>query len=112
MEFAMEQVVSATDIRIHFGEFMRRAVEGKETIIVERGGKPQVVILSIEEYIQLKATQETEPSWEEQVRHARERILTELGDRALPPPEEMIRQMREERTGQMMEVLSEFHHMR
>lgn len=108
----MEQVVSATEARIHLGELMRRVADGQETIIVERGGKPQVVILSVEQYIQLRASQEKEPSWDEQIRQARERILAELEDRTLPPPEEIIRQMRGERTAQMMEVVNESHHLR
>jgi prevent-host-death family protein len=112
MEVIMEQVISATEARIHFGELMRRAIDARETIIVEKGGKPQVVILSIEQYTQLKALHETEPSWQEQVRQAREQIIAELGDRTLPPPEEIIRQMREERTVDMMEAINEFHHMR
>jgi prevent-host-death family protein len=32
---------------------MRRAVERDETIIVERGGKPMVVVMSIDEYERL-----------------------------------------------------------
>lgn len=107
----MEQVISATEARIHLGELMRRAVEGQETIIVERGGKPQVVILSVEQYTQLKAAQEIVPSWEEQVQQTRERILKELGDRILPPAEALIRQMRGEATADMMEVINEFHHL-
>jgi len=34
----MARRVSATEARIRFGELMRRAVEDKEAIIVERGG--------------------------------------------------------------------------
>jgi prevent-host-death family protein len=43
----MEHVVSATEARIHFGELMRRAVEKQVPTIVERGGEPHVVILSV-----------------------------------------------------------------
>ena len=40
----MVRRVSATEARIRFGELMRRAVEDKEAIIVERGGKPLSLI--------------------------------------------------------------------
>jgi len=40
--------VSATEARIWFGELMRRAVEDKEAIVVERGGKPYVALVSVE----------------------------------------------------------------
>ena len=36
----MARRVSATEARIRFGELMRRAVEDKEAIIVERGESP------------------------------------------------------------------------
>jgi hypothetical protein len=41
-------------------------------------------------------------SWKELVHRARERIRAELGERALTPPEEVIRQMREERDAQLL----------
>jgi prevent-host-death family protein len=47
--------MTATEARVGFGEMMRRAVEQDETIIVERGGRPMVVVLSIEEYERLAA---------------------------------------------------------
>jgi prevent-host-death family protein len=54
----MQRVVSATEARTRLGELMRRAVEGHETIIVERRGKPRVVILSVEEYQRLRKRQQ------------------------------------------------------
>ena len=93
----MEAVVSATEARIHFGELMRRVVEGQEAIIVERGGKPQVVVLSVAEYERLRAGQPEQLDWKTRLRQAREQIRADRGDRELPPPEEVIRQMREER---------------
>ena len=49
----MDDAVSATEARIHFGELMRRAVENRETIIVERGGQAHVVVMSVDEYERL-----------------------------------------------------------
>ena len=94
----MESVVSATEARIHFGELMRRVVEGQEAIIVERGGKPQVVVLSVAEYERLGDGQQRQPDWRTLLREAQEQIQAELAGRELrPSTEEVIRQMREER---------------
>jgi len=51
----MKRAVSATEARIHFGELMRHVVESQEPIIVERGGKPHVVVLSVDKYEDLLA---------------------------------------------------------
>jgi len=91
----MARRVSATQARIRFGELMRRAVEDKEAIIVERGGKPYVVLVSVEEYNRLKRGQAAS-GWEELLGEIR-RVRAPLVGRPLPPPEEVIRELREER---------------
>lgn len=98
----MKRMVSATEARIHFGELMRRVVESQEPVIVERGGKPHVVVLSVDKYEDLLAGQQEQEDWRELVQQAREQIRTELGERELPPPEEVLRQMREERDAQLL----------
>ncbi len=85
----MGRVVSATKARIHLGELMRQAVEGQEPIIVERGGKPHVVILSVADYKRLLNGQQR-ASWRELVDEARAEIGSDLGGRELPPPEEIL----------------------
>ncbi len=85
----MGRVVSATKARIHFGELMRQAVEGQEPIIVERGGKSHVVILSVANYERLLDGQQQE-SWRELVNGARAAIAADLGGRELPPPEGIL----------------------
>jgi prevent-host-death family protein len=97
----MEQTMTATDARIRFGEVLRRVSEEGQRIIVERAGQPKAVIISVAEYERLKAAQSRRKDWKEQVRQSRERIRAELGERELPPPEEIIRQMREERSEQL-----------
>ncbi|NOZ49408.1 MAG: type II toxin-antitoxin system Phd/YefM family antitoxin [Chloroflexi bacterium] len=99
----MGHVVSATEARIRFGELMRRAVESRETIIVERGGKSHVVVISIDEYERLLREQQGK-DWKGLVAQARAQIQTELGDRDLPPAEEIVRQVREERDAQLLAV--------
>jgi len=94
--------MSATDARIRFGELMRWVVENRKPVIVERGGKPHVVVLSVDEYERLAAGQEERSNWHDLVHRAREQIRAELGDRELMPPEELIRQMREERDAQLL----------
>lgn len=100
----MEHVVSATEARIRFGELMRRAVEGQEPIIVERAGTAEVVVLSIDLYRQMIAEREDRMRWPELLQQAREQIRAELGDRALPQADELIRRMREERDAALVDL--------
>jgi prevent-host-death family protein len=97
----MERKISATDARIRFGELMRHVVERQEPVVVERSGEPHVVVLSIEAYERLMAAQEEQENWRELVAQAREQVRADLGDRELTPPEDVLRQVREERNGQL-----------
>jgi prevent-host-death family protein len=83
---------------------MREVVENRQPVIVERGGKPQVVVLSIDEYETLLARQAQREDWRSLLAQAHERIRADLGGRQLPPPEEIIREMREERDAQIMDL--------
>jgi prevent-host-death family protein len=98
----MERTVSATEARIRFGELMRRVVESQEPVTVERGGKPHVVVLSVDKYESLLAGQQEQEDWRELVHQAREQIRAELGERELTPPEDVLQQMREERDAQLL----------
>ncbi len=98
----MERVVSATEARIRFGELMRRAVDSHEPIIVERAGQSHVVVLSVEEYERLLRNQQKRDDWQDLVRQAREQIQADLDGRDLPPPEEILAQIREERDEQLL----------
>ncbi len=100
----MEHVVSATAARIHFGELMRRVVERQQAVVVERGGKPQVVVISMEEYERLWAGRPEQEGWKALVDRAREQIRAELGQRKLPPSEDVLREMREERDAQLQSL--------
>jgi prevent-host-death family protein len=101
----MPTTVSATKARIHFGEMMDRVAENQETIIVERSGTPQMVLISVTAYEALKANAaQNTPSWKELVQASRNRIAAELGDRRLPPSEEIIRQMREDRDAYLLDL--------
>ena len=98
----MERVVSATEARIHFGELMKQAVDSHEPIVVERGGKSHVVVLSVDEYERLLKGQRQQDNWQELVRQARAQIQADLGGRALPPPEEILAQIRKDRDEQIL----------
>jgi len=98
----MDRVVSATEARIRFGELMRRVVENGELVIVERGGRPHVVVVSVAEYERLLKGREQQGEWKGLVKQAREQIKVELGNRQLPPSEEILRRIREERDAQLL----------
>lgn len=99
----MGRVVSATEARVRFGELMRQAVEDHETIIVERGGKSHVVVLSVEEYERLLKRQR-QGDWRALVHGARAQIQAEMGDRPLPRPEEILDQVRKDRDEQLLRL--------
>jgi hypothetical protein len=80
---------------------MRQAVENHETIVVERGGRSHVVVMSVEEYERLLKRQQP-GGWKELVHGARAQIQAELGDRTLPRPEEILDQIREGRDEQLV----------
>ena len=56
----MKRVVTATEARIRFGALISRVAETREAVIVERGVKPQAVVLSLPEYERLLERQHEE----------------------------------------------------
>ena len=56
----------------------------------------------MDEYDRLLTGQQEQDDWRQLVRQAREQIQAELGERELPPPEDVIRQMREERDARLL----------
>jgi prevent-host-death family protein len=98
----MEQIITATQARIHFGEVMRRARQGP--VIVERDGVQEVVVISKQTYDQLTAAA-PQPDWRQLLKEAHQAIREAVGDRQLPDPAEMIRQGREERDEQLLNSL-------
>lgn len=100
----MEFVITATEARVRFGEMMRRIAENQEAIIVERGGKPQIVMLSLSRYRQLLAAQQGRESWQEKLEQAHVKLATELAGKNVPDAAEMIRQMRKTRDEQFMDL--------
>jgi prevent-host-death family protein len=48
---ARSSVVSALTARTQFGQIMRRAKRNRERFVVDRRGEPQVIIMSVEDYV-------------------------------------------------------------
>ncbi len=101
----MERRMTATEARVRFGEVLRDVSERGTTVVVERGGKVQAVVMSIEEYRRLKAGGEQRPKWEVMLEELHEQIRREGNQPLDPPPEEVIRQGREERDAQIRDSL-------
>jgi prevent-host-death family protein len=96
----MGRSVSATEARIHFGDLLQRVANGGEPVIVERGGVPQAVVLSIAEYERLSACA-APTGWRDRARAARDLVRVELGTTEIPRSEDVIRALREERDRQL-----------
>lgn len=103
----MERQMSATQARVNFGEVLRYVSTEQLPVIVKHAGRPQAVIMAIEEYERLKKAEESEPDWRvalDRARALREQIAARRGGEPLPDAVEIIHQMREERDAQLMEA--------
>jgi prevent-host-death family protein len=102
----MERVIGATEARVHFGELMRQVTEKEQTVVVERDGRPQVVVLSVAAYERLRAAAGLH-GWQNALERAAEvsaRIAARRGGQ-LPPADEMVREAREARDEQLDSAL-------
>ena len=103
----MSKTMSATDARIHFGELMRHVTEQQEPVFVERAGKLQVVVISVAEYENLVA-QSANPGWRDtfyKITELSQTIKERREGEPLTSPEEIIEQMREERSDNIQSLL-------
>ena len=102
----MERSISATEARIHFGHWLRQVKEKGTTLIVEKAGRPEAVLLSVEAYQHLCAAGEAGAGTAalERARASRERILARRGGKPLPSPENVIAGMRQERDGELPDL--------
>jgi prevent-host-death family protein len=98
----MTRTISATEARVHFGDVLRGVAERGETIVVERGGKPQAVVMSVAEYDRLRANDDQEEDWWTLAQKSRERIARELNGRPLPDIVQLINDAREERDEEIL----------
>lgn len=102
----MERNISATEARIHFGQWLRHVKEKGTTLIVEKAGRPEAVLLSLEEYHRLCAAGEAGAGTAalERARASRKRILARRGGKPLRSPEDVISGMRKERDGELPDL--------
>ncbi len=83
---------------------MRRVVEDGEAVIVARDGKPQVVVLSTAEYERMKRLGPKD-DWRQALAdaaHLGAEIQARRGGNPLPPPADVLRELREERDEQLL----------
>lgn len=98
----MLKTISATKARINFGDVMKQAKIAP--VIVERGGKAEVVVLSKKAYDQLVAAKGY-ANLQKRLDELHVKIRRELAGKSLPDPAELIHQGREERDEQLLNNL-------
>lgn len=98
----MLKTISATKARINFGDVMKQAKSAP--VIVERGGKAEVVVMSKKAYDQLVAAK-TKANFQKRLDELHANIRAELAGRALPDIAEIIQKGREERDEQLLNGL-------
>lgn len=91
----MQVTVSATEARVHFGELMQDAVQHQQPIVVERAGKPQVVILAYDRYQQL--VREENDDWRVLLAQGHAKVNTFRAGQTLPSAAEMVDEGRKAR---------------
>lgn len=99
----MEKTISATEARVHFGQWLRRVAEQNVTLVVEKAGKPEAVLLSMEVYGQLRAARGAEEGLDALARAAevRDRIRARRGGAPVSAPEDVIARLRAERDDEL-----------
>jgi prevent-host-death family protein len=100
----MERTISATNARIHFGELMQQIKQRQEVVIVERGGEPQVVLMSVTKYRNLSGRGSDGFDWKTLLKRAHAQIKGELGRRKLKPAADVIRELRRVREDELARV--------
>ena len=98
----MKRTMSAAEARDHFDEVVRLVVEEQSPIVVERDGKPAVIILSAADYERTCGEYVGRADWRASLARAKEQLRRDGAAPLDPPAEEVIRQMREERDEQLL----------
>lgn len=100
----MVKVVSATEARVHFGDVTRRVEEQGEAVIVQRDGREVVAIIPIDAYRQYEEARATRRDWWHELEEIHRLLRAEIGDRPLPPADEVLAQLREERDAELLDL--------
>ena len=91
-----ERYLPATEAKVHFGELARDVEDTGEAVLVERNGRPVVVILSIDEYRRLQRKPATQ-DWRTALQ-ASQAAFRPFKERGVPlDAAELIREGHEER---------------
>jgi prevent-host-death family protein len=85
----MSKTMSATDVRVHFGEVIRSVNTSDDHIVVEKDGKPAAIILSPRRFEELTRRYDTEEIIE-RARLSREKVATWFKDQPFPDVDELI----------------------
>ncbi len=96
----MQNIISYDVLKLHLDEWVQQADETKEPIVIERKNRPKLFLLSEETYFRLSQPAPYKIPWD-MIDQTRQLINDHLDGRELPPPEEIIRQTREERDEQL-----------
>jgi PHD/YefM family antitoxin component YafN of YafNO toxin-antitoxin module len=83
-----------------FEEVIRKVINDYRVWIVANEGQPEIVVMPFDEYDRLRLLDRER--WDERLNPVHQSIRASLADRKLPPLEEVIREMREERDQQLM----------
>ncbi len=97
----MEKRLAATEVRVRFGEILKKVAQG-ERVVVERSGVPMAVILSIEEFQKLKS-QNKRVSRKDQLQRIKK--LREGLRGTVPDIVELMAQARKEREDAVLDSL-------
>lgn len=102
----MTATIDATEAGAGVEELTRRVVAERAPIVVQSGGEPQVVVLPVAEYERLRGVssepEREDEDWWELARQSREAINRRRNGRPMPPSEDIIHEMREERDAQIL----------
>jgi prevent-host-death family protein len=98
----MQVIVSATEARVHFGELMQDAVQHQQPIVVEKAGKPQVVIIAYDRYRQL--VREENDDWRTLLARGHANVNSLRAGRDLPSAVEMIEEGRRARDEELSDL--------
>jgi len=82
----MENTISVTEARIHFGEVLQQIKNGP--VIVEYRGKPIAVVLLKTDYDRL-ITSPKHNGWEILLEETPRRVRAEQKGKPIPPPEDI-----------------------
>jgi prevent-host-death family protein len=98
----MPTTISATEARVHFGEIMQDALRSQQPIVVEKAGKPQVVILAFERYQQLVSNEQED--WQTMLANVHAMIKADLQGGKLSSAVEMVEAGRRARDEELADL--------